>query len=109
VKFNKSKCQILHLGQGNLGSTYKLGNKRLERSPAERDLGVWVDGKLNISQQCVLAARRASCVLGCIRHSMASQSRDATGLSHSVLQWHGPTFSTVCSFGHLNRRKRLSC
>ena len=75
TKFNKSKCRILYLGWGDPGHTYKLGDKRLESSPVERDLGVWVDGKLNMSQLCVLAAKRASTVLGCMKHSIASWSR----------------------------------
>jgi len=33
MKFNKSKCQILHLGQSNPGYTYKLEDKRLQSSP----------------------------------------------------------------------------
>jgi len=72
-KCNKSKCWILHLGQGNPGYMYKLEDERLECSPAERDLGVWVDGKLNMSQQCALATKRANHILGCIKHSIASQ------------------------------------
>ena len=50
MKFSRNKYWILHLRQGNAGYTHKLGHERLESSTAERDLGVWVDGKLNRSQ-----------------------------------------------------------
>lgn len=41
-KFSKSKSCILHLGQNKTGQKYKLAEDCLERSPAERDLGVLV-------------------------------------------------------------------
>jgi len=78
MKFSRNKYWILHLRQGNAGYTHKLGHERLESSTAERDLGVWVDGKLNRSQQCALAAKRANRVLGCIKHSIASRSMEVT-------------------------------
>ncbi|KAJ7417178.1 hypothetical protein WISP_65802 [Willisornis vidua] len=52
MKSNKGKYQIRHLGCGNPGCLYRLGNEMLESSAMERDLGVLVDDKWNMSQQC---------------------------------------------------------
>ena len=44
MKFNKSKCWILHVEQDKPGSVYRGGDERLECSPRERDLVVLADG-----------------------------------------------------------------
>ncbi|GAB0179848.1 mitochondrial enolase superfamily member 1 [Grus japonensis] len=85
MKFNKLKCQILHLGQSNSGHKYKLGEEWLESSPAERDLGVLADSRLNMSQQCVRAAKRTNFILGCIKHSITSWSNKVIILLYSAL------------------------
>lgn len=51
-----------------------FGASGLESSSAEKDAGVLVDTKLKRGQQYILAAKNASCILGCISESAAHRS-----------------------------------
>ena len=58
MRFNKSKCRILHLGRNNHMHQYRLGADVLERSSAEKDLDVVMDNRLAMSQQCAFLAKK---------------------------------------------------
>jgi len=85
MKINKEKCRVLCLGTNNLMHRCMLGLTQLESSLIENALEVLVDTKVNMSQKCALPAKKANSILGCIRQSTASRTREGILPLYSAL------------------------
>lgn len=77
IKLSKGECWVLYLGWDNARRRTD-GRQVAEEQLSRKGPGSAGDSRLTMSQQCVLAVKRANCVMECITHSIASWSRGAS-------------------------------
>ena len=72
-------------GEDNARHQPRLRADWMERRLAEKDLAFLVDNKLPMRQQCTLMAKATNGILGCMRQSVVSRSREVILCLYSAL------------------------
>ncbi|PKU43328.1 hypothetical protein llap_6368 [Limosa lapponica baueri] len=110
MRFNNAKCKVLYLSWDNTQYQYRLEHEGIESSAEEKDLGVLVDEKLDMSWQCALAAQKGNCVLGRIKGTVASRSREVIlPFCSTLVRPHLEFCIQLWSFQHRKDMDLLEC
>ena len=76
LKFNLSKCCVLHFGRSNIKSKYKIHDNTLQKKILEKDLGVLFSVKLNFHEHIHSVVKKANRQLGIITRVFKDRNFD---------------------------------
>ena len=80
LKFNGSKCKVLHVGKDNPNYNYTIAEdgivKDLEITTCEKDLGVFVDNLLDFDEHMITNVKKARSLSGLITRTITYKTRD---------------------------------
>ena len=69
LRFNSSKCKVMHLGRQKPHRNYTMGATTLATITSEKDLGVYVDTTLTFEKHIETVLNHANRMIGLIRRS----------------------------------------
>ena len=75
MKFNISKCKIIHVGRNNPNYTYHMDGEKLASDTDEKDIRVIINNNLKPTLQCQKAANTAMAVLNQILRAFSYREK----------------------------------
>ncbi len=85
LRFNATKCKVLHLGRQNENYRYRMGDVELEVTTEEKDLGVMIDNRLEFDTHIERQVSKANTQLGLIRRSFDALDNDSFNMLYKSL------------------------
>ena len=71
MQFNADKCSILHMGRNNVNHPYELGERTLQSSRCEKDVGVLMQDDGKFGDHCSKVAKKCNMIMGQIKRSFS--------------------------------------
>ena len=98
IRFNGSKCKVLHTGKNNPIYTYNIGDSIMEVTTAEKDLGIIVDDKLTFETHIDKTIKRANKLSGMIVHNIKCKDMSVMvplfkALIRPIVEYGNPVWS----------------
>ena len=93
MKFNISKCKVMHLGRRNASLQYCMNGQSLEEVTSYRDLGVIMSSHLKVNEHCQEAYRKANRMLGLVKRTTLVLVRLYKSLVRPHLEYCSPVWS----------------
>ena len=85
LPFNSDKCHSMHLGYNNPNHVYHMGDKQLDQSNHEKDLGVLIDNQLKFHVHTTTACNKANQILAIARRSFEFLDEVTVPLLYSAM------------------------
>jgi hypothetical protein len=98
LRFNASKCKLLHLGKASGTNRFQLGDQVIEEVQEEKDLGVFFDSKLAFDTHINMIVTKANRTLGIIKRKFKHLDAEAFVILYktkvrSILEYASPVWS----------------
>ena len=114
LRFNASKCKVMHKGYNNKKSEYIMENISLEKVTDEKDLGVIVDAELKFHKHVSQIVSKANQILGVVKRTFSTLDKDIfplvykgqvrPHLEYGTVIWHPHYISDIKKIENVQRR-----
>jgi len=95
MKFNVSKCKVIHTGPGNTNGSYFMNGQLLNSVTEHKDIGVIISSNLKVADHCHYACNKANKMLGIFKRTIKHRNITVmVQLYKSLVSW-----STACQYG----------
>ena len=107
LRFNASKCKVLHMKRKNKHHTYSMNSTDLESVEEEKDLGVTFSNNLKFSKHIHNCASKANQILGLVKRTFECMDEDMFLLLYKTLV--RPHLEYACSVWNPWLKKDIRC